>query len=408
MNLEEAQVVKEVVASEIESKFTELKNDLTETIKKEVAASAVPAAMKQHKIEVAPPKNIIGTMAKALGTIVLNKKNPFIKTDEKMDTLDDAFAFIGKEINSYVPQMMRKTLNASILAEGGALVIPMYSQEIIQALVAETVMRKAGCPVIDMPNGNLFLPAVDSLATAYWVGENSAPTDSAPSFSQLVMNAKKLAAEVPISNDLIRYGMGNTETMIQADIATALAIAEDAALLEGTGTSYSPKGVKTWQLAANAVATTGTSLAQIKADLYKCVARQHAANVKDLKKAWFMHPSVKSFLAGQETTTGLGTTWANELSQKGTLLGYPVYTTTQISGTSGSAPVYLVDLGYCLIGTGLNLEIRFTPYGSFTDSTGHTISGSSKDMSVYNALLEVDFVVKKSAAVSSITGTAWV
>jgi len=401
MTPDEATVVREVVEQELEG----FKASVTETIRKEIAATAVPAAIQSPHIEMGSPKNQLGTIMKAIGMASLNMNRKFA---DKLDTVEDAFNLMGKDINMYVPQVLRKDLSASVLASGGALVMPMFSQEIIPALTANTVMRKAGCPVIDMPNGNLTVSGFDTIGDAYWHGETKAKTKSDPTTSQLRMTAKKLGKELAISNDLIKYGMANTEAQIQNSIVLSVAIAEDAAYLEGTGTSYAPKGIKSWMTSTQAVATTGTTLAQIKADLIACKNRLDKANVIEMNRVWIMHPSVKNFILGQETTTGLGTIWANELLTTGKLFGYPVYTTTQLSGTAAAAPVYLVDLEYCLIGQGRPLELRFTPYGTYLDSSGNTQSGSSTDMSVFTALIEVDFILKKGLAAASITGTSWV
>jgi HK97 family phage major capsid protein len=402
MTENDATVVAELIDSGIEKSVETMKTELTETIKKEIAMNAKPQIFNQ-KIDVKPPDNQLGGIMKAFGMLRLNQKEEF---DVNIKTLDDAFKAMGKEATNYIS----KDLSAGILASGGALIMPMYSQEIIPALVANTTIRKAGCPTIDMPNGNLTIPGMDTIGGAYWHGETKAKSKGDPTFTQIRMNAKKLGKELAISNDLIKYGMSNTEAQIQNSIVLSLAIEEDNAYINSVGTAFTPKGLVGWQKASQAVATTGTTLAQIKADLVKAKNRLDAANVIELNRVWLMHPSVKNYLMSLEssTVTGLGTSIAQEIITSNTILGYKIFTTTQISGVSGSAPVYLVDLEYCLIGQGRPLELRFTPYGNFNDSAGNVVSGSTTDMSVFTALLEVDFIVKKDLAVSSITGTAWV
>jgi len=61
-----------------------------------------------------------------------------------------------------------------------------------------------------------------------------------------------------------------------------------------------------------------------------------------------------------------------------------------------------------MIGQGKTLEIRFTPYGSYTGDDGTVKNGNSYDVSVFNAIMEVDFILKQEYAASAITACAWI
>jgi HK97 family phage major capsid protein len=96
-----------------------------------------------------------------------------------------------------------KALAESTFIDGGAIVPPQFSSEIIEVLRAATVVRALGAREVPMPNGTITMPYGSTGMTAYAVAENSNATVSQQVFGQLVLRAHKIRAIVPVSNDLL-------------------------------------------------------------------------------------------------------------------------------------------------------------------------------------------------------------
>src|SRR5690625_3264511 len=109
----------------------------------------------------------------------------------------------------YVKQVWKdedfaKQLAASVFEDGGAIVPDEYMAEIIELLRAQAVVRQLGATTVNMSSGSMTIPKQTGASTAHYIGENTNIPASQPAFGQIQLSAKKLAALVPISNDLLR------------------------------------------------------------------------------------------------------------------------------------------------------------------------------------------------------------
>jgi HK97 family phage major capsid protein len=105
--------------------------------------------------------------------------------------------------------------------------------------------------IVDMPMGNLTIPRLAAGSTAGYQGELDDMSASQESFDDLQLNAKKLTALVPVSNDLIRRAPANIEGIVRDDMTQSLARREDLAFLLGDGSGNSPIGLINLCIAAN-------------------------------------------------------------------------------------------------------------------------------------------------------------
>lgn len=232
-------------------------------------------------------------------------------------------------------ELERKALTEGTGSAGGYLVPPEYSTQLIEMIYAQTVVRKAGATVIPMNSNTLYIPKQTGSATANWIGENTAITDSNPTFEQIQLTAKKLAAMVVFSNELLQDSNPQVEAIVMNDLAKAIALAEDLAFLQGTGTNNEPKGIIN-QTSINTI-LAGTDGADLTYDMIidaiKSIQTASLGNFKP--NAIIMHPAVYYKLAKTKDSTGryliepiYNASAATDFP--GTLMGMPVLTTTAI------------------------------------------------------------------------------
>jgi HK97 family phage major capsid protein len=139
---------------------------------------------------------------------------------------------------------------------GGSLVpLPMMGELIDLQRNMEAFANAGAQEVALPPNGRLQFPKLSGGSTAYWVGEGTSVTESAPSTGNLDLQAKKLGIFVKVNNELLRFASPSAEGLIRHDMARTAALKADLAMLEGTGGTQI-KGLLTYSGVTSHTATT--------------------------------------------------------------------------------------------------------------------------------------------------------
>jgi len=167
-------------------------------------------------------------------------------------------ASVAKFDPSEAAWIRRKALGTTVDTSGAALLGYPTLGELIDLQRNMEVFSRAGASQVSLPaNAMIDFPKLTGGATAYWVGEGAAITDSQETLGTLKLVGKKLAVLVKVNNELFRYAGAATEGMIRRDMAAQAALKADLAMLEGTGGTQI-KGLTTYtQLAAGTPWTQG-------------------------------------------------------------------------------------------------------------------------------------------------------
>lgn len=138
----------------------------------------------------------------------------------------------------------RRDLTVGTPGDGGHTVATdLMASAFIDLLRNRMALDQMGIRVMADLTGNLAIPRQTGGATAYWVAENAAPTESQQSFGQVPLTPKTVAAFTDISRRLLLQSSIDVEAFVRQDLAMVLALAIDAAGISGTGTSNQPRGV---------------------------------------------------------------------------------------------------------------------------------------------------------------------
>jgi HK97 family phage major capsid protein len=306
----------------------------------------------------------------------------------------------------------KRALAAGDGPAGGFAVADEWSQDIIEFLRPQSTIIKFGGPTLPMTTGTLRLPRMSGGAAASYIGENVAAPKTQQVFGQVVANYKKLAALVPISNDLLRYASPSAETMIRGDLVAAMAQRADLAFIRDNGTASTPKGLRYWAPASQVIsATAGQVLASVITDLGKLVVALRNQNVRFLKPGWLFAPRVWNFLLTVTNTNGFYV-FRDEMLSKGTLWGFPFQVTSQVpvnltdvsAGTAGSE-VYLADFADFVICQATQLLVDSSTEAAYVD--GSVQAAFSLDQMVIRAILEHDCVARHDFSIAVLTGMTW-
>lgn len=306
------------------------------------------------------------------------------------------------------------SLNTLTPSAGGILVPQNLSSEVIELLRPKAVVRKMGARSLPLNNGNITIPRLKGGAIVGYVGSDNDIPATEQEFADLKLSAKKLAALVPISNDLLAVSASNpnVDGIVVGDLTSAIAVREDKAFIRDDGSSDTPKGLRHWALAANVFAATAATptLAQVDADLNKMLFRLEAANANMTSVGWVMNPRVFRFLAS--IRDGNGNKAYAELDQ-GMLKGYPVGITTTIptnltvGSDSDCTEIYLADFGDCFIGEESQLVIDYSKEATYKDGSGNVISAFQRDQTLIRVIAKHDFGPRHVESIVVLNGVRW-
>lgn len=322
----------------------------------------------------------------------------------------DRAAKLAKE--KWRDEVLAAALSTSAVEEGGALVPDQYVDEVIDLLRAKTVVRRLGAGSMPMV-GSASIPFLSEGSTANYVGENKNINPSQQKFGMLQLSEKKLAAIVPVSNDLLRNSSGRADAIVRNDMVRSLGLREDLAFIRGDGTENTPKGMRYWADTANVFAATqsgaSATVAEVIADLGKAVRLLEEGNVPMENAGWAFTPRVKWFLRTLVNANGQYI-FRDEIDN-GTLLGFPFATTTQIpnnlGGGANESEIYLADFSTLVIAESAQIMIDVFQGGAYFDGS-QVVSGISTDQTVVRAIAKHDFGARyRGKEIAVITGCKW-
>ncbi len=397
-------IVKDALGPEI----AELRSDLIARSGEKTTAD-VTAAIKAGQSGTALAQRASMTKAQRL-ELIQTKSNfgAFVLAYAQSAKAGKSLGDAAKRAEKWGFPEVAKALNEGDVGEGGALVPTEFSSEFIELLRPETVLMRAGSRIVPMDRELLDMGRQTAASTFEWVGESQNVAPSQQSTDKLILRARKGRVLVPVSNDLLRDSARPAEAFIRDDMVLSAAEGVDLAGIRGTGSEFSPKGIRFTTTAGNVFARTGATIVSKVNDLVKAVRVVDESDVSLRKGAWLMSPRTFWHLFGLLDDNN-NFIFRPELSM-GMLFGFPVFRTTQIptnlGGPADETEIYFVEMLETMFGDSLQAQVEIFPGGAYDDS-GTVRSGISRDETVLALTLRTDFAMRHPEAAAIITGVDW-
>ena len=115
---------------------------------------------------------------------------------------------------------------------GSAFVPDILSNQVLRLVNEDSVFASNATPV-NMPSDVVLVPKRTGGATAYWVAENTAITDSDPTHSQITLTAKKVTAATRVSSELFEDSVVGIADMLATELAFTLTQAVESVAFNG-------------------------------------------------------------------------------------------------------------------------------------------------------------------------------
>lgn len=389
--------------------FTALTDKLAraESAERMATASAVPVEESAQGINGPPSGSVSGPFAP--------KPVPGAKMAQMVRVLastrgDQQAAAKLAHDSGYSPDIAM-ALSTVTPGAGGVLVPQSFSSEVIDMLRPKSVVRKLGAVSLPLENGTLTVPRIKGGAVVGYIGTEEDMPATDLQFDDLKLSAKKLAALVPISNDLLSYSgtNPNVDRLVVNDLTSAVGLAEDLSFIRGAGTGNLPKGLRFWAPASNVIiCPPDKELHMVELALSAVILRLEEANSGLLMPGFIMAPRTKRWLGALRD--GNGNKAYPELDMN-LLKGFPVATTTQVPvnlGTEGNeSEIYFADFADCFIGEDDAMVIDFSKEATYKDGAGNVVSAFQRDQTLVRVIAKHDFGPRHVESVAVLTQVVW-
>lgn len=304
-------------------------------------------------------------------------------------------AFAGKHGRAasgfFVPtEVQRRDLNVTTATAGGhAVATNLLAASFIELLRNKMALNGLGAQFLTGLVGNIAIPRATGGATAYWVAESGAPTESQQAFDQVAMSPKTVGAFTDISRKLLLQSSVDVEGFVRNDLATVLALAIDLAGINGTGASNQPTGIlSTSGIGSVAGGTNGLAPTyQHMIDLETAVA---IANADVGNLSYLTNAKVRGKLKSTQKVATYGDDFV--WSEDGMVNGYGATVSNQVpsnltKGTSSGvcSAILFGNFADLIIGQWGALDLTVDPYTGSTSGTVRVVALQDVDIAVRHA-----------------------
>lgn len=282
----------------------------------------------------------------------------------------------------------RDLLVGTPTAGGNLVATELLSDSFIDLFRNAMVIYGMGTRVLTDLVGQIAIPKQTGAATAYWVAENVAPTESQQLVGQVTMTPKTVGAFTDISRRLTLQSSISVEQMVNQDLATVLALAVQQAAINGPGTGNQPSGLLTLITPSVIGGTNGLAPTwQNMIDLETNVAVGNAA-IGSL--GYLTNVKVRGKLKSTQKFTGTNGMPVWEAGAQ-PINGYGAGVTNAVpsnlvKGTSGAtaSAILFGNFADLLIGMWGSLDIMVDPYTGSTAGTIRVVALQDVDVAVRN------------------------
>jgi HK97 family phage major capsid protein/HK97 family phage prohead protease len=271
-------------------------------------------------------------------------------------------------------EVLRRDLTVGSASAAGDLVGTDFRPgSFIELLRNRSALAGLGVTSLTGLSGNVAIPRQTGAATAYWVAESGAPTESNQTVDQVNLSPKTVGAFTDYSRKLMLQSSIDVEQMIRQDLATVLALEIDRVGLYGLGNSNQPLGVKL---------TTGINTKDFAANTptYAEVVEMEsliAADNADIgAMAYLMNASMRGALKTKDKGTDTG---AYVFEPGGTVNGYNAVVSNQVAAND----LFFAVWSQLIMAMWSGLDLTVDPYTHSTSGTVRVV-----------ALQDVDFGVR--------------
>lgn len=296
-----------------------------------------------------------------------------------------------------------RDLVAGTPAYGGNLVATEHhADSFITLLRNRSHVINLGATTIGDLVGNVSIPSQVGAASAFWVAEGGAPTESVQTFGQVPLTPKTVGAFTDFTRRMLLQATPDIESVVRADLAGIIGVEVDRVAIAGSGLNDEPRGILnasgigSVEIGTNGGAITWAHVLQME----EAIAN---ANADEGALAYMTNNKARRALKGTTKVSGdagAGFIWSDEARDAagyGTLNGYR-------SAASNNVPSNFTK------GTGTNLsamifgnwaDVLIGQWGGLDILVDKITNGTSGGTRVI-ALLDMDIAIRRVTSFAAV------
>ncbi|MGE5432383.1 MAG: phage major capsid protein [Syntrophomonadaceae bacterium] len=224
--------------------------------------------------------------------------------------------------NKQFEPILQQALSEGVAADGGYLVPDEVAGDILHFVNEYGVLRRFGSyfDMSKVKSDNLHIPRLLSDISVSWINEKAVITSSEPSFEDVHLILKKVAAISTVTEELLSDNLIVLYDFLMERYGERIAFAEDNQGFAGSGTPFT--GVLNAP-GVNSVTLAGPNLTNLNYDVL--VDMQSSLSTAKLRGArWFGHPTVFGEIRKIKDTAGSPILVKPNNGPVEELMGYPV------------------------------------------------------------------------------------
>ena len=233
----------------------------------------------------------------------------------------------------FVPMdVQKRDLTVGVSADGGyTKQTTVLGGAFIDLLRNKMYLRQLGATILSGLVGDIAIPKQTGGATAYWVAENAAPTESQQVLGQIALAPKTIGACTDIGRKLLLQSSIEVEAMVRNDLATVLAVELDRVGINGTGVTPQPRGILNQSPTISIVAGGTNGLAPAWSHVIALETAVAVGNADVGNLGYLTTTKVRGVFKGTQKASNLPFIWENGSAPgEGIVNGYRAVATNNV------------------------------------------------------------------------------
>lgn len=302
---------------------------------------------------------------------------------------------LGKEPQGlYVPADVLKAAQRDLVVgtpSSGGYLRPTdhHAEAFVDVLRAASLVLGLNPTRMQGLRGDVSIPKKTGSATAAWIAESAAPTESQPSFGQILLQPRTIGAFADFSRKTLLQASPDIENLVRGDLAAVLGQGLDKAIVNGSGIGAEPLGLL--NQTGVGIVSLGTDGGLLTWDAVLEMERVLAsANADQGNLAFLTSPSARKKLKATLKAAGVsGFIWG-EGTDPGTGLvnGRTAMASTNVpsnltkgTGTNLSAAIF-GNWSDLVVGDWGGLDLLTDPYSGATSGTMRVVALWDVDVAI--------------------------
>lgn len=287
----------------------------------------------------------------------------------------------------FVPHEVFQEKRAATTTTQGAELVPTQhrADQMIDRLRASLQVEALGATVLSGLVGDQSIPRLTQSASAYWVAEHGAVTESNHDFDAVTLSPSTVGAMVQYSRRMLINAVPSVEALVRRDLANVIATEIDNQAINGTGADNKPTGILTAS-GTTAISHGTNGAAPTWAKVLEFIASMQNDNALLGSLGWLTSPNVVKKL--RETVRVASTDSRFIMEEPGNLAGYALRQSTHVPDNltkgTGSALSALIFANWAdlLIGYWSAVDILVNPYETNVYAKGGVLINALQDCDV--------------------------